>query len=69
MAVDVFDSSAVCLHFGFSLFRPIKTYKQIKAEERLHAINEMLSSVDRYSTLKDIMCALYNAGYRKQVKK
>lgn len=69
VAVDVLDSTAVCVHFGLSLLRPIKTYKQMKAEEQLQVVDEMLSSVDRYSTLKDIMCALYNAGYRKQAKK
>ena len=45
--------------------RKIKTPEQVAEEERLQAIGEMLSSVDRYSTLKGIMCALYNAGYRK----
>lgn len=68
VAVDAIDCSAVCLRVG--LFRPIKTPDQIAAEERLNAIDEMMSKVGRYSTFKDVMGALYDAGYRKtEVKK
>ena len=51
-------------------FRPIKTPEQVAAEERLHAIDEMINLVGRYSTFKDVMGMLYDAGYRKtEVKK
>lgn len=47
-------------------FRPIKTPEQIAAEERLHAIDEMVYLSQRGgSTYKDVMRALYDAGYRK----
>lgn len=51
-------------------FRPIKTPEQHAAEERLHAIDEMMTLVGRYCTFKDVMGFLYDAGYRKtEVKK
>ena len=65
VAVDVCNSTAVCLHFGLGLFRPIKTPEQIAAEERLQTIDERLDLVGRYSTFKDVMSELYDAGYRK----
>lgn len=45
--------------------RKIKTPEQIAAEERLHTIDEMIALVGRYSTFKDVMGMLYDAGYRK----
>ena len=46
--------------------RKIKTPEQIAEEERLQAIDEMIGLVAWcYSTLKDAMGALYDAGYRK----
>ena len=63
IAVDVLDGTATRLHSG--LFRPIKTPEQIAAEERLQTIDEMLDLVGRYSTFKDVMSELYDAGYRK----
>lgn len=52
------------------LFRPIRTPEQIAAEDRLKAIDEM---ADVYKSnyeghVKDGCQALYDAGYRKQVK-
>ncbi len=69
VAVDVFDSTAVCQIAG--LFRPARTPEQIAAEERLHAIDEMADLARRGgSTFKKMMSALYDAGYRKtEVKK
>lgn len=50
--------------------RKIKTPEQIAAEERLHAIGEMIKLVKIHHTYKDIMSVLYDAGYRKtEVKK
>ena len=47
-------------------FRPIKTPEQLAAEERLHAIDEMVYFLQRCgSTYTDVMSALYDAGYRK----
>lgn len=73
---------AWCHHLGSEQFfsfaascyklqlRKIKTPEKIAAEERLHAIDEMISKVGRYSTFKDVMGVLYDAGYRKtEVKK
>lgn len=45
--------------------RKIKTPKQIAEEERLHAIDELLDFVVPCSTYRDVMCAIYDAGYRK----
>lgn len=68
VAIDLFYGTAICLHAD--LFHPIKTPEQIAAEERLHAIDEMLALVGRYSTFKDVMGLIYDAGYRKtDVKK
>lgn len=71
VAVDAIDCSAVCLRVG--LFRPIKTPDQIAAEERQDAIAEMVSLMQGGAstyTYKDVMGALYDAGYRKtEVKK
>lgn len=65
VAVDVSDSSAVSL--PHPLFRPIKTPEQIAAEERLLAIDEMVYlSHLAGSSIKDVMEAIYDAGYRKQ---
>ena len=51
-------------------FRPIKTPEQIAAEERLYAIDEMVSVGNLPSTFKEVMSVLYDAGYRKtEVKK
>ena len=68
VAVDV-DSAAVCLPTG--MFRPIKTPEQIAAEERLSAIDEMVVLAQHSGSIcKDVMSALYDAGYRKtEVKK
>ena len=51
--------------------RKIKTPEQLAAEERLHAIDEMVRVGDWCSTAyKELMGALYDAGYRKtEVKK
>ena len=68
VAVGVLDSNAVCLPAG--LFRPIKTPEQIAAEERLHAIDEMIDFVVPCITYRNLIGALYDAGYRKtEVKK
>lgn len=68
VAVDVLDSTAVCLRT--ELFRPMKTPEQIAAEERQQAIDEMMGLAERYGTVEGIMSALYDAGYRKtEVKK
>lgn len=69
VAVDVFDSTAVCLHFGLSLFRPARTPEQIAAEEKSKAVDEMLDSAGLWISLKDVMETLYDRGYRKQVEK
>ena len=46
--------------------RKIKTPEQIAAEERLHAIDEMVDLAQRSGSIfKDVMSALYDAGYRK----
>lgn len=68
VAVDAGDGSAFIL--PAASFLKIKTPEQIAAEERLHAIGEMIVLVGRYSTFKDVMGILYDAGYRKtEVKK
>ena len=64
VAVDVSDCTAVCLLLG--LFRPIKTPEQIASEERLQAIDEMLDFVVPCITYRNLIGALYDAGYRKQ---
>ena len=47
-------------------FRPIKTLEKIAAEERLHALDEMMYLAQRGgSTYIDVMKTLYDAGYRK----
>lgn len=66
VAVDVLDSSAVCL--CPSLFRPIKTVEQIAAEERRLAIDEMysvLTAQGKTMIQRGQLGALYDAGYRK----
>lgn len=69
VAVDVPGSAAVCLRTD--LFRPIKTPEQIAAEERQQAIDEMMHlAVAPCRSYKDVVSALYDAGYRKtEVKK
>ena len=51
--------------------RKIKTPEQLAAEERLQAIDEMVDLAQRSGSIfKDVMSALYDAGYRKtEVKK
>lgn len=49
-------------------FRPIKTPEQIAAEERLHAIEEMIELVAGDSSFNEVMSILYDAGYRKVEK-
>ena len=52
-------------HYKLQL-RKIKTPEQIAEEERLHAIDEMSALAHRGGcTYKDVMSALYDAGYRK----
>lgn len=48
-------------------FAPIKTPEQLAAEERLHAIDEMVDLAQRSDSIfTDVMMsALYDAGYRK----
>lgn len=46
-------------------FRPIRTPEQIAAEERLHAIDEMIDFVVPCITYRNLISALYDAGYRK----
>lgn len=51
-----------------SMFRPIKTAKQIAAEERSAAVDEMMKTFYQGNTVvggADGFNALYNAGYRK----
>lgn len=48
--------------------RPIKTPDQIAAEERLHAIEEMIELVAGDSSFNEVMSILYDAGYRKVEK-
>ena len=69
VAVDVFDSTAVCMLA--SLFRPSKTPEQIAAEERDEAIEEMVELLIMHGkTMRGDMRVLYDAGYRKtDVKK
>lgn len=69
VAVDVFTSIAVCVHFGLGLFRPIRTPEQLAAEEKSKAVDEMLDSAGLWISLKDVMETLYDRGYRKQVEK
>ena len=69
VAVDVLNSIAVCEHFGLSLFRPIKTYEQMKAEKRLLAIDEMNELILGWGVEKRMLAVLYDAGYRKIVAK
>ena len=45
--------------------RKIKTPEQIAAEERLHAIDEMIELVAGDSSFNEVMSILYDAGYRK----
>lgn len=63
VAVDVYGGGPVLL--PPIMFRPIKTPEQIAAEERQQAIDEMMDLAERYGTVKGIMSALYDAGYRK----
>lgn len=64
VAVDMYDSSAVCLRAD--LFRPLKTPEHnAEEEERLEAIGEMISYVGHYNIVRDAVAALYDAGYRK----
>lgn len=68
VAVDVLDSSAVCL--SHRLFRPIKTAEQIAADEKRRlAIDEMYSVLTAEGkTMIAVdwqLGALYDAGYRK----
>ena len=50
--------------------RKIKTPEQLAAEERLHAIDEMLDFVVPCITYRNLIGALYDEGYRKtEVKK
>lgn len=69
VAVDVLDSAAVLVQP--MMVRPIKTPEQIAAEERLLAIDEMVVLAQHSGSIfKDVMSALYDAGYRKtEVKK
>lgn len=70
VAVDVLDSTAVCVHFGLSLLRPLRTPEQLAAEEKSKAVDEMLDSAGLWISLKDVMETLYDRGYRKtEVKK
>lgn len=64
VAIDLFYSTAICLRI--ELFRPIKTPEQIAEEDRLHAIDEMLDFVVPCITYRNLIGALYDAGYRKQ---
>lgn len=48
VAVDVFDSAAVCLHFGLNLFQPIKTPNQTATEDQQYTFDEMIKIVGRY---------------------
>lgn len=45
--------------------RKIKTPEQIAAEERLHAIDEMIELVAGDSSFNEVMSILYDAGYHK----
>ena len=64
VAVDVLDITASRLPNG--LFRPIKTPEQIAAEEKLQAIDEMMAVGNWHSrAFKEVVDALYDAGYRK----
>lgn len=64
VAVDVLDSAAVLVQP--MMVRPIKTPEQIAAEERLDAIDEMVVLAQHSGSIfKDVMSALYDAGYRK----
>lgn len=69
VAVDKSDYDAVLMHP--TTFRPFKTHEQIAAEQRLHAIDEMVDLGIGYSSVfRDAMCKIYDAGYRKtEVKK
>lgn len=70
VAVDVLNSIAVCVHFGLSLLRPLRTPEQLAAEEKSKAVDEMLDSAGLWISLKDVMETLYDRGYRKtEVKK
>ena len=69
VAVDVFDSTAVCLHFGLSLLRPLRTPEQIEEEKRLQAIDEMNELILGWGVEKRMLAVLYDAGYRKIVVK
>ena len=51
-------------HYKLQL-RKIKTPEQIAAEERLHAIDEMVDLAHHCITKRDVVSALYDAGYRK----
>lgn len=64
VAVDALRSAAVLMHP--MMFRPIKTPEQIAAEERQQAIDEMMHlAVAPCRSYKDVVSALYDAGYRK----
>lgn len=63
VAIDEGYKEAVLKHPR--MLRPIKTPEQIAREERQQAIDEMLSLLHSYSTFKDAMGVLYDAGYRK----
>lgn len=68
VAVDLLDSSAVCLRIG--LFRSIKTPKQIAKEKRENVIADMYETVMMGDSIRYGVEALYDAGYRKtEVKK
>jgi hypothetical protein len=58
------------LEDGLPMFRPIRTPEQIAAEERLKAIDEMAAvyKSNYEGHVKDGCQALYDAGYRLQVK-
>ena len=46
-------------------FRSIKTQEETAEEERLEAIGEMISHVGHYTIVRNVVAALYDAGYRK----
>lgn len=76
--VDLVDGAKSLDAFGSDEFRPIRTPEQIEAEERQIAVSEMFddaqvdfSAGDLMSPQEYVRCALaalYDKGYRKEVK-
>lgn len=69
-----YQADALVTATGTKVFRPIRTPEQIAAEEREAGVEGIRQAVSKSPNCKahgvnwDIACAIYDAGYRKQVQ-